>query len=96
LAAAALIAAIDLGSNSFRLEVCKVERGQLLRVEYLKDTVRLGAGLDAAGRLDEASMNRGYQSRGPRARWPPRRCARPATAMRSCRKRGRCWACRST
>jgi exopolyphosphatase / guanosine-5'-triphosphate,3'-diphosphate pyrophosphatase len=62
LAAAALIAAIDLGSNSFRLEVCKVERGQLLRVEYLKDTVRLGAGLDAAGRLDEASMNRGYQS----------------------------------
>jgi exopolyphosphatase/guanosine-5'-triphosphate,3'-diphosphate pyrophosphatase len=57
-----LIAAIDLGSNSFRLEVCKVERGQLLRVEYLKDTVRLGAGLDAAGRLDEASMNRGFQS----------------------------------
>ena len=43
LESASLLAAIDLGSNSFRLEICKVEHGQLLRVEYLKDTVRLGA-----------------------------------------------------
>lgn len=62
LANAPLIAAIDLGSNSFRLEICKAERGQLLRVEYLKDTVRLGAGLDASGALDDASMNRGLAS----------------------------------
>jgi exopolyphosphatase / guanosine-5'-triphosphate,3'-diphosphate pyrophosphatase len=57
-----LLAAIDLGSNSFRLEICKVEHGQLLRVEYLKDTVRLGAGLDDARLLDDAAMSRGWAS----------------------------------
>lgn len=59
---AGLVAAIDLGSNSFRLEICKAEQGQLLRVEYLKDTVRLGAGLDDARQLDDAAMNRGWAS----------------------------------
>jgi len=62
LEAAGLLAAIDLGSNSFRLEICKAEQGQLLRVEYLKDTVRLGAGLDDARQLDDAAMNRGWAS----------------------------------
>jgi len=57
---AGLLAAIDLGSNSFRLEICKAEHGQLERVEYLKDTVRLGAGLDDARRLDDAAMGRGW------------------------------------
>ena len=57
-----LLAAIDLGSNSFRLEICKAERGQLQRVEYLKDAVRLGAGLDDARRLDDAAMGRGWAS----------------------------------
>jgi exopolyphosphatase/guanosine-5'-triphosphate,3'-diphosphate pyrophosphatase len=59
---APLLAAIDLGSNSFRLEICKADKGQLLRAEYLKDTVRLGAGLDEARRLDEAAMRRGWDS----------------------------------
>ena len=40
------LAAIDLGSNSFRLEIGKYEGGQIERVEYLKETVRQGAGLD--------------------------------------------------
>jgi exopolyphosphatase/guanosine-5'-triphosphate,3'-diphosphate pyrophosphatase len=56
------VAAIDLGSNSFRLEICRAEHGQLVRTEYLKDTVRLGAGLDDSGRLDDASMQRGWAS----------------------------------
>jgi exopolyphosphatase/guanosine-5'-triphosphate,3'-diphosphate pyrophosphatase len=59
---APLLAAIDLGSNSFRLEICRVEHGHLVRNEYLKDTVRLGAGLDESGHLDEASMQRGWSS----------------------------------
>src|SRR5262245_23483945 len=59
---AALLAAIDLGSNSFRLEICKAEHGQLQRVEYVKDTVRLGAGLDDARQLDDAAMSRGWAS----------------------------------
>ena len=55
-----LLAAIDLGSNSFRLEICKAEHGQLQRVEYLKDTVRLGAGLDDARKIDDEAMSRGW------------------------------------
>ena len=56
------VAAIDLGSNSFRLEICRAEHGHLVRAEYLKDTVRLGAGLDERGCLDDASMQRGWSS----------------------------------
>jgi len=56
------VAAIDLGSNSFRLEICRAEHGHLVRTEYLKDTVRLGAGLDESARLDDASMQRGWAS----------------------------------
>jgi exopolyphosphatase/guanosine-5'-triphosphate,3'-diphosphate pyrophosphatase len=56
------LAAIDLGSNSFRLEICRVEQGHLVRKEYLKDTVRLGAGLDDRAQLDDASMQRGWAS----------------------------------
>jgi exopolyphosphatase/guanosine-5'-triphosphate,3'-diphosphate pyrophosphatase len=56
------VAAIDLGSNSFRLEICRAEHGHLVRAEYLKDTVRLGAGLDDSRCLDDASMERGWAS----------------------------------
>lgn len=56
---AAPLAAIDMGSNSFRLEIAHMPRGQYKRLEYLKETVRLGAGLDAEGLLTEAAMQRG-------------------------------------
>jgi exopolyphosphatase/guanosine-5'-triphosphate,3'-diphosphate pyrophosphatase len=59
---APLLAAIDLGSNSFRLEICAFQHEHLQRVEYLKDTVRLGAGLDEGKRLDDAAMSRGWAS----------------------------------
>ena len=48
-----------MGSNSFRLEIASLYRGNYKRVEYLKETVRLGAGLDAEGMLSEAAMLRG-------------------------------------
>ncbi|MCW5633638.1 MAG: exopolyphosphatase [Rubrivivax sp.] len=54
------IAAIDLGSNSFRLEIGRVAHGQVERVEYLKEMVRLGGGLDSEGRLSTAAMQRGW------------------------------------
>jgi len=54
------LAAIDLGSNSFRLEIGRHEQGQIVRTEYLKETVRLGAGLDDEARLNLASMRRGW------------------------------------
>ena len=54
------LAAVDLGSNSFRLEIAKLELGQLQRVEYHKETVRQGAGLDADRRLSQDAMQRGW------------------------------------
>ena len=47
------LAAIDLGSNSFRLEIGHVN-GEVISTEiYLKEGVRLAAGLDANGCLTE-------------------------------------------
>lgn len=54
------LAAIDLGSNSFRLEIGKYEGGQIERVEYLKETVRQGAGLDENNVLSQEAMQRGW------------------------------------
>ena len=32
-----LLAAINIGSNSFRLEICRLEHGQIQRIEYLQE-----------------------------------------------------------
>ncbi|MEJ8838347.1 exopolyphosphatase [Ramlibacter sp. AN1133] len=55
-----LLAAVDLGSNSYRLEIGRLEHGQVQRVEYLKETVRQGNGLDEARNLTPAAMERGW------------------------------------
>jgi exopolyphosphatase/guanosine-5'-triphosphate,3'-diphosphate pyrophosphatase len=55
------LAAIDMGSNSFRLEIGQLHDGRYRRVDYLKETVRLGAGLDSDGFLDEPSAGRGLE-----------------------------------
>jgi len=56
-----LLAAIDLGSNSFRLEIGRYEHGQIQRVEYLKETVRQGSGFDENRNLSQESMERGWE-----------------------------------
>ena len=56
-----LFAAIDLGSNSFRLEIGHMDAGQLRRVEYIKETVRQGNGLDAERNLTDEAMVRGWE-----------------------------------
>ena len=53
------LAAIDMGSNSFRLEIGQVHQRLYRRIDYLKETVRLGAGLDANGLLTEEAALRG-------------------------------------
>jgi exopolyphosphatase / guanosine-5'-triphosphate,3'-diphosphate pyrophosphatase len=53
------LAAIDMGSNSFRLEIAQLKQGRYRRVDYLKETVRLGAGLDNEGLLTEEATQRG-------------------------------------
>lgn len=56
------LAAVDLGSNSFRLEIGRVDHGQIHRAEYLKETVRQGNGLDAARNLTPEAMQRGWDA----------------------------------
>jgi exopolyphosphatase/guanosine-5'-triphosphate,3'-diphosphate pyrophosphatase len=53
------LAAIDMGSNSFRLELAQLQHGRYRRIDYLKETVRLGAGLDGNGQLTEEAVQRG-------------------------------------
>lgn len=55
-----LLAAVDLGSNSFRLEIGRFDHGQINRTEYLKETVRQGNGLDADRNLTLEAMQRGW------------------------------------
>src|SRR5574343_99880 len=53
------LASIDMGSNSFRLEIAELHKGRYKRIDYLKETVRLGAGLDEHGLLTEEAAQRG-------------------------------------
>ncbi len=55
-----LLAALDLGSNSFRLEIGRLDHGHIQRTEYLKETVRQGNGLDEARNLTPEAMQRGW------------------------------------
>lgn len=52
------IAAVDLGSNSFRLQLARVSGGQIYPLDSLKDSVRMAAGLSDDKRLDEESQQR--------------------------------------
>lgn len=58
-----LLAAVDLGSNSFRLIVGRVEETaaghQIQQIDAMREPVRLGAGLTADKWLDEAAQQRG-------------------------------------
>lgn len=56
-AAAEVYAALDLGSNSFHLLLARFERGKLVVIDRLKESVRIGAGLQPDGTLSEASAN---------------------------------------
>ena len=57
-----LLAAVDLGSNSFRLEIGRVGSHQRIeRVEYLKETVRQGNGLNSRYELSQDAMQRGWE-----------------------------------
>ena len=44
---AATLAVVDMGSNSFRLEIGRVEGDQIYRLDTWRETLRMGAGIDA-------------------------------------------------
>src|SRR3954464_12644993 len=52
------LAAVDLGSNSFHLQVARVVGDQIYPLDSLREPIRLGAGLNREKRLDEDSQNR--------------------------------------
>ena len=47
-----VLAAVDLGSNSFHLQIARVTDGHLYPLDNLKETVRLGAGVTADKSID--------------------------------------------
>ncbi|OGS91207.1 MAG: exopolyphosphatase [Gallionellales bacterium GWA2_60_18] len=49
-----ILAAVDLGSNSFRLQIARVEGDQLYLLDGLREPVRLAAGLTSDRYLDAA------------------------------------------
>jgi exopolyphosphatase/guanosine-5'-triphosphate,3'-diphosphate pyrophosphatase len=48
-----VLAAVDLGSNSFHLVVARYTDGQLIVLDRLRESVRLAEGVDDQGRLDK-------------------------------------------
>ncbi len=53
-----VLAAVDLGSNSFHMVVARYSHGQLVILDRLREMVRLAAGLGDSGRLDDAATDR--------------------------------------
>ncbi len=53
-----ILAAVDLGSNSFRLQIARVEGEQLYMLDGLREPVRLAAGLTADKYLDAQAQQR--------------------------------------
>ncbi|MFI3138164.1 MAG: exopolyphosphatase [Methylococcaceae bacterium] len=51
-----MVAAVDLGSNSFHMIVCNLKDGKLQTVDRLKEMVRLASGLDKKNNLDDATQ----------------------------------------
>jgi exopolyphosphatase/guanosine-5'-triphosphate,3'-diphosphate pyrophosphatase len=53
-----IVAAVDLGSNSFHMIVCSLKDGKLQTIDRLKETVRLASGLDKNDVLDSVTQDR--------------------------------------
>jgi exopolyphosphatase/guanosine-5'-triphosphate,3'-diphosphate pyrophosphatase len=73
------LAAVDLGSNSFHLEIGRVVDAQIYPLDAVREVVRLGAGLGADKRIDRATQARALESLaklGERLRGFPRAAVR--------------------
>jgi exopolyphosphatase / guanosine-5'-triphosphate,3'-diphosphate pyrophosphatase len=56
------LAAVDLGSNSFHLEIGRVVDDQIYPLDAVREVVRLGAGLSADKRIDRATQAKAFES----------------------------------
>jgi exopolyphosphatase/guanosine-5'-triphosphate,3'-diphosphate pyrophosphatase len=57
-----LLAAVDLGSNSFHLQVGRVVDSQIYLLDSLREPVRLGGGLTRDKRIDRATQGRALEA----------------------------------
>ncbi|MBT8136961.1 MAG: exopolyphosphatase [Gammaproteobacteria bacterium] len=53
-----VLAAVDLGSNSFHMVVARYEHGQLQVIDRLREMVRLAAGLDRRSKISRKASDR--------------------------------------
>jgi len=56
------LAVVDMGSNSFRLEIGRVEGGQIFRLDTWRETLHIGACLDSRGRITAEGRRRALAS----------------------------------
>ena len=56
------LAAVDLGSNSFHLQIGRVVDDQIYLLDGLREQVRLGAGLTRDKRIDRATQVRALEA----------------------------------
>ena len=56
-----MLAAIDMGSNSFHMVVARLVHGEIRTVEKMGEKVQLGAGLDSYNRLTEDAQQRALE-----------------------------------
>ncbi len=59
-----ILAAVDLGSNSFHLLIARLEDSEPRVIDRVRETIRLGAGVDEAGRLDPEAATRALECLG--------------------------------
>ena len=75
-----VLAAVDLGSNSFHLQVGRVVEGQIYPLDSMREALRLGAGLTADKRIDRATQARALEAL---ARFGERLRGLPPSAVRA-------------
>jgi len=56
-----MLAAIDMGSNSFHMVVARLVHGEIRTVEKMGEKVQLGAGLDQYNRLTEEAQQKALE-----------------------------------
>ncbi|EGV37683.1 exopolyphosphatase [Neisseria weaveri] len=56
-----ILASVDLGSNSFRLQICENNNGQLKIIDSIKQMVRFAAGLDDQKHLTQEAQERALE-----------------------------------
>src|SRR6267143_1590676 len=56
------LAAVDLGSNSFHLEIGRVVEHQIYPLDAVREVVRLGGGLTAEKRIDRATQAAAFEA----------------------------------